>query len=196
MVDLGPILVFILAFNVLQRFEAVKENAIYIAVALFMAATVAAIVWSRLRSGRVPPALYVTGVLVLIFGGLTLYLRQPELIQIKVTAVNAFYAAAILGSLAIGQNIWRLLFQHAFTLPDRVWTVLALRWAGFFGFMAVLNEVLRHFYNYANGNFEIWLNTRPLIVFPLFLLFGALNTPLVLKHMPDDEAPAQPARPE
>ncbi len=189
-IDLGPILVFIVAFNVLQRIEQVKDDAVYIATALFMLATLAAIVWSKLKTGHVPPVLYVTGVLVVIFGGLTLYFRQPELIQIKVTVTNLFYVAAILGSLAFRQNIWKLLFGHAYTLPDRIWTVLALRWAGFFAFMAALNEVLRYFYNDANGNFEVWLNTRPLVVFPLFILFAAINTPLVLKHTPEDDAAA------
>lgn len=186
LVDLGPILVFIVAFNVLQRIASVKDNAVFIATGLFIAATLAAIIWSKLKHGRVPPVLIVTGVIVVVFGGLTILLREPSLVQIKVTATNLFYVAAILGSLALRQNVWKLLFGHAFTLPDRIWNVLALRWAGFFAFMAALNEVLRHFYNYENGNFDVWLNTRPLVVFPLLLIFAALNTPLVIKHAPNE----------
>lgn len=175
--DLGPIVVFILAFNVLQRIESTKENAIYIATGLFMAATLAAIGYNKIKTGRIPPVLIVTGVLVLVFGGLTLALRDQVYIQLKPTVVNLFYVAAILISLAIRQNIWKLLFGHAFNLPDRIWTILALRWAGFFVFMAILNEYIRHQYS-----FEFWLNTRPLVIFPLFFMFAALNTPLVLKH--------------
>ncbi len=187
LMDLGPILVFIVAFNVLQRIDSIKDNAVFIATGLFIVATLAAIVWSKLKHGRVPPVLIVTGVIVVVFGGLTILLREPSLVQIKVTATNLFYVAAILGSLALRQNVWKLLFGHAFTLPDRIWNVLALRWAGFFAFMAALNEVLRHFYNYENGNFDVWLNTRPLVVFPLLLIFAALNTPLVLKHAPNED---------
>jgi intracellular septation protein len=190
LMDLGPILVFILAFNILQRFEATKDNAVFIATGLFIAATLAAIAWAKIKHGRIPPVLIVTGFVVVVFGGLTIVLREPSLVQIKVTVTNLFYVAAILGSMLFGHNIWRLLFGHAFTLPVRIWNILALRWAGFFAFMAVLNEVLRHFYNYENGNFEVWLNTRPLVVFPLFFLFAAINTPLVLKHSPaPDETP-------
>jgi intracellular septation protein len=192
--DLGPIFVFILTFNVLQRIEATKENAVFIATGVFIAATFAAIAWARIKTGRIPPVLIVTGVIVAIFGGLTILLREPALVQIKVTVTNLFYVAAILGSLAIRQNIWRLLFGHAFTLPDRIWTILALRWAGFFAFMAGLNEVLRYYFNYGNGNFDVWLNTRPLVVFPLLLLFAALNTPLVLKHGGEvEQSPVQGA---
>ncbi len=175
--DLGPIIVFVLAFNVLQRIEATRDNAVFIATALFMAATLAAIAYSKLKTGRIPPVLIIVGVLVVIFGGLTLILRDRTFIQLKPTAVNLFYAAAIAGSLAIRQNVWKLLFGHAFELPDRIWTVLALRWAGFFAFMAALNEYIRLSYS-----FDVWLNTRPLVVFPLFFVFAALNMPLILKH--------------
>jgi intracellular septation protein len=186
--DLGPIAVFVIAFNVLQRIEATKDNAVYIATGLFIAATLAAIAYHRSRSGRVPPVLIVTGVLVVIFGGLTLLLRDETFIQIKPTVVNGFYVVAILGALAFRQNIWKLLFGHAFRLPDRIWNILALRWAGFFAFMALLNEYIR-----LNYSFEFWLNTRPLVVFPLVLLFALINTPIALKHTITDEAePASP----
>lgn len=194
LMDLGPILVFIVAFNVLQRVESTKDNAVFIATGVFIAATLAAIAWSQFKHGRVPPVLIVTGVIVVVFGGLTILLREPSLVQLKVTATNLFYVAVILGSVALRQNVWKLLFGHAFTLPDRIWNVLALRWAGFFAFMAALNEILRHYYNYENGNFDVWLNTRPLVVFPLLLFFAAANTPLVLKHSQAEE-PSSPQQP-
>jgi intracellular septation protein len=134
--------------------------------------------------------LIVTGVIVTAFGTLTLFLRDPTFIQIKPTVTYLFYVAAILGSLAIKQNVWKLLFRHAFNLPDNIWRVLALRWAGFFAFQAVLNEVIRN-----TQTFEFWLNSRPFIVFPLVLLFAVLNTPLVLKHHRDEDEAAPTAAP-
>lgn len=177
LIDLGPTIIFVVAFNVLQRIPATKDNAVYIAVAIFMAVTLAAIGYCRVTQGRIPPVLIVTGVLVTAFGALTLVLHNPTFIQIKPTFVYFFYVAAILGALTVKQNVLKLLFSHAFTLPERIWTVLALRWSGFFLFMALLNELIRR-----TQSFEFWLNSRPLIVFPLFLLFSALNAPLLLKH--------------
>ncbi|MGD9814088.1 MAG: inner membrane-spanning protein YciB [Hyphomonadaceae bacterium] len=195
LLDLGPVMIFVVAFNILQRIEATKENAVYISTGIFIAATLAAIVYSRIQHGRIPPVLIVTGIIVTAFGGLTIALRDPDFIQIKPTFTYLFYVAAILFSLAIKLNIWKLLFGHAFNLPDRIWNVLALRWAGFFAFQAGLNEVIRHYYNTANGNFDVWLNTRPFVVFPLVILFAVLNTPLVLKHHRDEEETTQPAAP-
>lgn len=194
-IDLGPILVFVVTYNVLYRLPATKENAIYIATGIFICAVLAAIAWCKLQRGKIPPILIVTGVLVTAFGGLTILFHDPSIIQIKFTFTFLFYAAAILISLAIGQNVWKLFFRHIFNLPDRIWTVLALRWAAFYIAFAVLNEVLRYNFNEANGNFDVWLNLRTLLTYPAFFAFAALNTPLVLKHHREEEEPPAQAAP-
>lgn len=189
LIDLGPIIVFVVAFNVLQRIEAMKENAVFIATGIFIAAVLAAIAYCKVKSGKIPPVLIVTGIIVVGFGGLTLALRDPTFIQVKPTFTYGFYVAAILFSLAIRQNVWKLLFGHAFNLPDKIWTILALRWCAFFVFQALLNEYIR-----LTQDFDFWLNSRPLIVFPLTIAFAALNTPIVLKHHREEaEAPPAPA---
>jgi intracellular septation protein len=188
LVDLGPILVFVIAYNVLQRIPATKENAVYVATGLFIATVLAAVAYTKATTGRVPPVLIITGVFVTAFGGLTILLHDQTLIQIKVSAVNAFYAAAILVSVMLGQNVWKLLFGHVYTLPDRIWRILALRWAGYFLVMALLNEVLRR-----TLSFDAWLNTRLLVAYIPFFVFFFANAPLVMKHHVEDEA-ATPAK--
>jgi len=181
LIDLGPVALFVVSYNVLQRMEAFKEEAIYIATGLFIAATLIAIGYCKWKHGRIPPVLIVTGVLVTVFGGLTIALHDETFIRIKPTVVYLFYATAIFFSLIIGQNIWRLLFRHVFTLPDRVWNVLAIRWACFFVFMAIVNEIIRTQYP------DFWVNSRLVVVFPLILIFSFANVPLVLKHSQTDE---------
>lgn len=192
-IDLGPILVFVVTYNVLFRIAATKDEAIYIATGVFIVSVLAAIAWCKVKRGKIPPILIVTGILVTAFGGLTLLLHDPAIIQIKFTFTFLFYAAAILISLAIKQNVWKLFFRHLFNLPDRIWNILALRWAAFYVVVALLNEVLRYNYNEANGNFDVWLNLRTILTYPAFLAFAALNTPIVLKHHREDETPAAQA---
>lgn len=191
LIDLGPVAIFVVAYNVLQRIEATKENAVYLATGIFIAATLAAIGYCKLKLGRIPPVLIVTGVLVTAFGGLTLALRDENFIKIKPTFVYAFYASAIIVSVLIKQNVWRLLFRHVFTLPARVWDILAWRWAGFFVFMAIVNETIRQ-----TQTTEFWVNSRILIVFPLILAFSLANVPIVLKHSQNDEAEAKAENPD
>lgn len=196
LIDLGPILVFVVTFNVLNRIEATKENAVYISTGVFIAAVLAAIAWCKIKRGKIPPVLILTGVLVTAFGGLTILLHDPGIIQIKFTFTFLFYAAAILISLAVRQNVWKLFFRHVFNLPDRIWNVLALRWAVFYIALALVNEVLRYNFNEANGNFDVWLNLRTLLTYPAVIAFALINTPIVMKHHRDeDEAPAAEAPP-
>ena len=187
LVDLGPILVFVLSFNILQRMR--PDDAIYWATGLFIIATLMAIAYSWLRTRFVPPVLIVTGVLVTAFGGLTIALHDEEFVKIKPTFVYLFYAAAIFISLLIRQNVWKLLLKHAFTFPDRIWNILAARWGAFFLFMAGVNEAIR-----LTQTTEFWVNSRLFIVYPLIFAFMLLNLPLTMKHIGavDEPAPAPP----
>jgi intracellular septation protein len=184
LIDLGPVLTFAVAFNVLQRIEATKDNAVYLATAIFIAATLAAVAYSKIKLGRIPPVLIVTAILVTAFGALTIVLREPSLIQIKATVINAFFAVALVVSLALRQNLWKALLRHVYTLPDRIWDILAWRWAGYFAAMAIANEIMR-----ASMTFETWVTWRPWFAFPMFFLFTMANMPLLLKHAVDAEAP-------
>lgn len=188
LVDLGPVLVFVVAFNVLNRTR--PDDAIYISTGIFIAVTLLAIAYSWFATRHIPPVLIVTGVLVTAFGGLTIALQDETFVKLKPTVVYLFYAGAILGSLAIRQNVWKLLFRHAFTLPDRIWTILAVRWGVFFLFMAVLNEAIRH-----TQTTEVWVNSRFFLVFPLIFVFALANAPLMMKHMREPTAETPPASP-
>lgn len=174
--DLGPVIAFVATFNLARRSD--PDGAIYVSTMVFIGATALAIAVAWMRSGRIPPVLIATGVLVFAFGGLTLLLRDEAFVKIKPTVVYLFYSAAIFGSMAFGRNIWKLLFEHAFTLPDRVWRILAIRWGLFFIAMAGLNETIR-----LTQPTEAWVNSRLFIGFPLVALFMALNLPITLRNI-------------
>ena len=139
LVDLGPVAVFMVTYNLANRFAAAGQ-AIYWATGLFVIATLAALAYAWLVQKRAPYILIFTAIVVLLFGGLTMALRDPIYIKIKPTVVNLFYAVVIFGGLLFKRNIWKDLFKGAFTLPDRVWRILAVRWGVFFVFLAGLNE--------------------------------------------------------
>lgn len=200
LMDLGPIIAFVLTFNVLQRLPeghpvhatlgTAPSESIFVATGVFIVATLIAVAYAWFKTRSVPPVLLVTAVLVVGFGGLTIALHDEDFMKIKPTVVNLFYAGAIFGSLLFGQNVWKLLFRHAFTLPDRIWAILAMRWGVFFLFMAGLNEVI-----WRTMSTEAWVNSRLVVTFPLVLLFALANLPITMKWAGRETMDEQPAPP-
>ena len=189
LIDLGPTILFVITYNVLLHVPAMKDNAVYIATTLFIAATLLVMGYSFWKTRRIPPVLIVTGVLITIFGGLTIALHDENFVKLRPTIGNFFYAGAITVSVLVRQNVWKLFFGHIFTLPDRIWNLLALRWAAFFFCMGVVAEVLRR--GLSTSDWVTW--HFPLLYIPM-LVFAVLQTPLILKHDSSD-APASEAPP-
>lgn len=179
--DIGPVLAFVIVFNVLQNAEGPglfsKDNAIFWATGVFMAGVALAIGWTLAKGRKLPPMLIITGTVVMVFGGLTLLLQDKTFAFIKPTIINILFALTILGSLAIGRNIWKTAFEHAFTMPDRAWKVFALRWAGFYVVLAIVNEII-----WRNFSEEFWANSKLFLSIPLAVVFMVINLPFLMKH--------------
>ena len=188
LVDFGPVFVFMIAYNVANR--TAKDEALFIATGAFMAATALALAYSWLKERRIPPMLLVSGVIVMVFGALTLFLHDGVFIKIKPTIVNGLYAAVLLGGLLVGTNVWKLLFSGVFTLPDRIWNILAVRWALWFIFLAILNEILwrappdAFWLQWSNTDAEtFWANFKFFGVLPMTIAFALANVPITAKYL-------------
>jgi intracellular septation protein len=202
LVDIGPAAVFMISYNVARR--VVEDGAIYWATGLFMAATAIALVYALITQKRFPPMLVVTFVIVTAFGAMTLYLQDPVFVFIKPTIINLIFSLSILFCIAFGFNVWKALFGSIFSMPERAWNILAIRWALFFAFLALLNELLwRHivgsdadpaFMEAARWieGFEItegfWVNFRFWGTYPIFFIFVLLNLPITMKYAGEPEA--------
>jgi intracellular septation protein len=166
--DLGPLLIFFAGFKFLGIFGAT---------ALFMAAVFVALGLDYLLERRLSPMPLFTALLVLIFGGLTLYLKNDIFIKMKPTVLYAFFGATLLGGLAFNRLFIKYVFAQAFDLTETGWRQLTWRWGGFFVVLAVLNEaVWRHTSTATWVSFKVWG------ILPLIFLFALSQTPLVMKH--------------
>lgn len=187
-IDVGPIAIFFLVNFLTPGLDLVKLLA---GTAAFMVASVAAMVYSLARTGRISPMLWLTGTLVLVFGGLTLYFHNKDFIQIKPTVIYAMLSAILLFGLLTNRPFLSLFLDAAYPgLTDTGWRRLTINWAVFFAFLAVLNEIVRHEFSYA-----FWLGFKLWGVIPLTLLFALANVPMLMKHgfTLDGEPPAPPA---
>lgn len=198
LVDVGPVGVWIVVYNLARMFFG--DQAIYIGTGAYMIAATAALVYAVQVEKRIPPMLIFTTVIVLGMGTIGIVLQDPIFLYLKPTIINLFFSYLILISIALGHNIWKVFFGHVFHLPESAWTMLAVRWAIWFQFLALINEVMWRHINDSIvpesaiwfADFSIsesfWANAK-LGVMALSLVFALLQMPLLLKHQPvaDDE---------
>ncbi len=186
-VDYGPVLVFFLTY---RHFSPSDHNdvfaevkAIATSVGAFMVAAVTALVASRIWLGRISPMLWLSTLLIVGFGGLTILLRDPIWIQIKPTAIYLLFGVSLIVGAWRGQAFLKYLLEAAFEgLSERGWLLLSRNWGFFFLLLAALNEVLRQFYNVANGNFGTWISLKLWLFMPLSFLFTFTQLPMLLRH--------------
>jgi intracellular septation protein len=182
-VDYGPLLVFFLAYRWFSPKDADGQSlgavvAVTKSTVVFMIATVAALVISKWRLGHISPMLWLSTILIIGFGSLTVFLGDPVWIQIKPTAIYLLFAGVLFGGLFRGKAMLRTLLQSAFDgLSDEGWLKLSRNWAWFFLFLAVLNEVLRH-----TLSFDTWLMVKLWGVSGLSFLFTFTQIPMLLRH--------------
>lgn len=174
-VDYGPLVVF---FLVNAFAPGPKLSRIFAATAAFMVAIAVAMGVSWWKAKHISPMLWISGALVLVFGGLTLYFHDETFIQIKPTIVYALFAVVLGYGLISGKPLLETLLGTAYPgLSAKGWRLLTINWTGFFTAMAVLNEIMRRMLDW-----DSWVIFKTWAVIPMTLVFAMLNVPLLLRH--------------
>jgi intracellular septation protein len=187
LIDLGPLLVFFLV-NFLAPVPAVMK--IFVATGAFMIAMVVAMIFSAIRYHRISPLLWFSGVMVVILGGLTIWLHDETFIKMKPTVYYTLVAALLTFGLLTDRPLLQRVLGSTYPGLDQTgWDKLTRNWAIFFAFMAVLNETV-----WRNSSTQFWIGFKIWGAIPLTFLFAAANIPMLLKHglMKEDAVPAEP----
>jgi intracellular septation protein len=167
--DFGPLLVF---------FIATKFIGVFAGTAAFMGAIAIAVLISKVRLGKVSPMLWLSAILVLFFGALTLYFHDPKFIQAKPTIIYSFFAVMLLGGWMRGKPLLRYLLQSAYSgLSEIGWLKLSRNWGIFFAVLALANEAMR-----ATLTFDMWLTIKVWGVTIASMAFAMANLPMLMKH--------------
>lgn len=177
LLDFGPLVAFFVAFKLGQS-DADPFQGILYGTVTFMITITAAILFSLVAFKRVTPMQWISAVLILGFGALTIYLHDPVFIQIKPTIIYLGFAALLLGGWMRKKPLLRYAFAAAFEgLNEEGWLKLSRNWGLFFVAMALTNEAIRAWFS-----FEMWLTVKTWGLTILSLLFGIANFPMLLKH--------------
>jgi intracellular septation protein len=166
--DFGPLVLFFFANS---RYD------IFVATGTFMIAVLVALAISYVMTRHLPIMPVVTAIIVVVFGGLTLFLHDATFIKVKPTIIYALFGAVLLGGLFFGKPLLATVLDSMFELTDEGWRKLTLRWALFFFVLAILNEIV-----WRNTSTNVWVDFKVFGVTPLTFLFGALQVPLLKKY--------------
>lgn len=181
--ELGPLMVFFFANSkgawLAQKYPALADlgGPLFIATALFMVATAVSLTVSWLLTRTLPIMPLVSGVVVFVFGALTLWLQDETFIKMKPTIVNTLFAAVLLGGLVFGKSLLGYVFDSAFKLDAEGWRKLTQRWGLFFIFLAVVNEIV-----WRNFSTDTWVAFKVWGIMPITIAFTMSQMPLIMRH--------------
>ena len=169
--DFGPLLIF---FTIYYK----SDNNLIVAIPPLIVATIIAIAIMYFVEKKIPYVPLIGGIIITLFGGLTLYFNNPVFIYMKPTIVNIIFAGSlIVGKLFFHKNFLKFFLQTAFQLNEEGWDKLNFRWAYFFIFLAFLNEIV-----WRTQPETTWVNFKVWGILPITILFTGLQIPLINKH--------------
>ena len=169
--DFGPLLIFFIIY-----FK--SENNLKIAIPPFIIATLIALLVVYFLEKRIPMMPLLSGVLITLFGGLTIYFDNKIFFYMKPTIINLLFAAVLFfGKYFTQKSLLKKMFQNSLDLEDEGWEKLNYRWIGFFLFVAILNEIV-----WRTQTEIFWVNFKVWGLLPISFLFAASQVPLINKY--------------
>ena len=169
--DFGPLLIF---FTIYYK----SGNDLSVAIPPLIIATIVAVVAIYFLEKKIPYIPLVGGIIISLFGGLTLYFDNPVFLYMKPTIINVIFAfTLIVGKTFFNKNFLEFFFKTAFQLDQLGWNKLNNRWAYFFIFLAILNEII-----WRTQPEATWVNFKVWGILPLTFIFTASQLPMINKH--------------
>jgi|TARA_X000001036_G_C20513125_1_gene738984 intracellular septation protein len=169
--DFGPLLIF---FTIYYK----SGNNLTVAIPPLIISTLLAVIVIYIVEKKIPYVPLIGGIIITLFGGLTLYFNNPIFIYMKPTIVNILFAVILIVSKTFFEkNFLKFFLQTAFQMGEEGWNKLNFRWAYFFIFLALLNEIV-----WRTQPETTWVNFKVWGMLPITIIFTALQLPLINKH--------------
>ena len=174
--DFGPLLIF---FFIYYK----NDNNLKLAIPPFIVATLISLVVIYYLEKKIPIVPLAGGIIITLFGGLTLYFDNKVFFYMKPTIINLLFAAILFfGKYFTKKPLLKIFFNNAFNLKDEGWKKLNYNWVFFFIFIGVLNEII-----WRTQTEVFWANFKVWGLLPITFLFTASQIPLINKYKYNNE---------
>ena len=171
-VDIGPLAVFFIFYI---------RGDLQSAILPFMIATVIAVLFSYIVEKKIPIMPTVGAVIILIFGGLTIYFDNETFFKMKPTVINLLFAGILYGGIIFNKLLLRYLLGAALKLKEEGWKILTRRWIYFFIALAILNEII-----WRTQSTDIWVNFKVFGILPITFIFTLAQFTIIKKYQIED----------
>ena len=146
-----------------------------------MIATIIAVLFSYIMEKKIPVMPTVGALIILIFGGLTIYFDNEVFFKMKPTIINLLFALILYGGLIVKKSLLKFLLGAVIKLEDEGWKILTQRWISFFIALAILNEIV-----WRTQSTDIWVNFKVFGILPITFIFTMTQFPLIKKYQIED----------
>lgn len=184
-IDFAPLLIFFAVYKLSSGGEGAfaATTAAIKGTLAFMVAIAVAMAISKWKLGRISPMLWLSGVLVIGFGALTLWFHDERFIVMKPTIIYAAFAALLLGGWALGKPMLKYLLQSALEgVTQRGWLLLSRNWGLYFAALGIANHIMYVLIQQERFSFDSWLTIKVWGVTALTFVFSLTQLPLMVKH--------------
>ena len=172
LIDIGPLAVFFIFYS---------RSDLKSAIIPFMIATIIAVLFSYIMEKKIPVMPTVGALIILFFGGLTIYFDNEVFFKMKPTIINLLFALILYGGLIVKKSLLKFLLGAAIKLEDEGWKILTQRWISFFIALAILNEIV-----WRTQSTDIWVNFKVFGILPITFIFTITQFPLIKKYQIED----------
>ena len=172
LIDIGPLAIFFVFYT---------RSDLKTAILPFMIATIIAVLFSYIIEKKIPIMPTVGGVIILIFGGLTIYFDNETFFKMKPTIINLLFAGILYGGVILNKPLLRYLLGAALKLQDEGWNILTKRWIGFFIALAILNEII-----WRTQTTDIWVSFKVFGILPITFIFTLAQFSTIRKYQIED----------
>ena len=154
-----------------------SDKDLYFSIAAVIIATLISLIALYVKERKISTMMLVSTVILVIFGGLSLFFKNETFFKMKPTIINALFAVALIISTYLNKPILKMMLNSSIKLKDQGWTMLNKMWTGYFIFLAVLNEIV-----WRNYPTDVWVNFKVFGIMGVTIAFTIVQIPLLKKY--------------
>jgi intracellular septation protein len=171
--DYLPLIIFFIVYKFSNAAQPLITATIYMVIATFLT-----LILSYLVNKTIPQVALFSAIILAIFGFLTVFLQDEIFIKTKPTIINSIFALILFYGYLVKKPFLAKLLEGQIKMSNQAWLQLSLRWALFFVFLAILNEIV-----WRNTSTDFWVEFKLFGMTPLSLVFTISQIPFMMREM-------------